>query len=57
MNKFTDWLNKYEAEFAGFCVGLNLMAVIHAISNGWWLWSFFSFILMVLMIVLYKKEK
>ena len=27
MNKFIDWLDKHEAEFTGFCVGLNLMAV------------------------------
>jgi hypothetical protein len=57
MNKFIDWLNKHEAEFTGFCVGLNFMAGIHAFGKGWWLWSLVSFSLVVFMIAAYKKGK
>jgi hypothetical protein len=57
MNKFIDWLDKHEAEFTGFCVGLNLMAGIHAFERGQWAWMLFSFAIMALMIVLYKKGK
>ena len=57
MNKFIDWLNKYEAEFTWFYIGLTLMAGVHHFGRGQWAWMLFSFTIMTILIATYKKEK
>jgi hypothetical protein len=57
MNKFIDWIDKYEVEFTWFYIGLNLMAGVHHFGRGQWAWILFSFTMMVFLIATYKKEK